>query len=146
MLRKSTVDMIKREGWIWTAILAMPVTLLIFANLWTYRISPPKFRYENYKSIDLGLTALANYRLGKYQEAESGFLAATMIQPDRSELWYDLGNTFFKEGKYRQAVSAFVRVLELNPNDRDAKSNLELACAKLYPPQDKIASLGNSLP
>ncbi len=138
MFRKSMIDSIKRDGWAIAAIMVMPASLLIFAYLWTNTISPPKFRYENYKVMDPGLAALRNYRLGKYQEAESGFLAATMIQPGRTVLWYDLGNTFYMEGKYHQAISAFLKVLELDPNDSDAKSNLKLACAKLFSPRDKL--------
>lgn len=41
--------------------------------------------------------------------------------------WYNSGNAFFEMRDYSQAVNAFTQALRLNPADRDAKHNLELA-------------------
>jgi len=45
--------------------------------------------------------------------------------------WYNKGNALFTEGYYRDSANAFVQALKLNPSDRDAKHNLELALLEL---------------
>ena len=45
--------------------------------------------------------------------------------------WYNLGNALFESGKYQDAAQAYIQALQLNPADRDAKHNLELAWKKL---------------
>ena len=45
--------------------------------------------------------------------------------------WYNAGNALFEMGRFNEAIQAYVQSLRLNPSDRDAKSNLELAWRKL---------------
>ncbi len=45
----------------------------------------------------------------------------------RQHSWYNTGNALFETGKYKDAATAYIRALELDPSDRDAKHNLELA-------------------
>ena len=45
--------------------------------------------------------------------------------------WYNKGNALFSEGNYRESADAFIQALKLNPSDRDAKHNLELALLEL---------------
>jgi len=40
---------------------------------------------------------------------------------------YNLGNTHFRKGDYQSAIQAYKESLELNPDDMDAKYNLEVA-------------------
>ena len=51
--------------------------------------------------------------------------------------WYNKGNALFTEGYYRDSANAFIQALKLNPSDRDAKHNLELALLKQQEPQKK---------
>jgi Ca-activated chloride channel family protein len=44
----------------------------------------------------------------------------------KSMAYYNLGNSFFKKGKYKESVDAYKNALRLNPNDQDAKKNLQL--------------------
>ncbi|MCI0597411.1 MAG: tetratricopeptide repeat protein, partial [candidate division Zixibacteria bacterium] len=44
---------------------------------------------------------------------------------------YNIGNGLFGAGKFAEAAGAFKKALEINPNDRDAKYNLELALKML---------------
>jgi Ca-activated chloride channel family protein len=44
--------------------------------------------------------------------------------------WYNLGNAFFEMGKTGDAIEAYIQALRMNPADRDAKRNLELALRK----------------
>jgi len=45
--------------------------------------------------------------------------------------WYNTGNALFSMGNYKESAEAFIEALELNPSDKDAKYNLELALLKL---------------
>jgi tetratricopeptide (TPR) repeat protein len=45
----------------------------------------------------------------------------------QSQTWYNLGNAYFDAQQWSQAVDAYKQALRINPNDADAKHNLELA-------------------
>jgi len=49
----------------------------------------------------------------------------------RERSWYNAGNAFYTAGKFRDAAQAYVQALRIDPADRDAKHNLELALLKL---------------
>lgn len=78
----------------------------------------------------------AYYKQGKYAEAREAFLK-TLSTPDnslREMAFYNLGNCYFKEAVtagdielLSKAVKNYEKALELNPNDEDAKYNLEVA-------------------
>jgi Ca-activated chloride channel family protein len=44
--------------------------------------------------------------------------------------FYNLGNAFFKKDKFKEAAEAYKRSLGLNPADKQAKWNLEIALQK----------------
>lgn len=44
---------------------------------------------------------------------------------------YNAGNALYSMGNYRESVESYVEALKLNPDDTDAKHNLELALRKL---------------
>lgn len=70
------------------------------------------------------------YKKGEYDEAEHGF-AEVASSLEAKKLWakayYNFGNTLFKNGKLSDAIEAYKRALRINPDDMDAKYNLELA-------------------
>jgi len=45
--------------------------------------------------------------------------------------WYNAGNAYFLMGDYKDSSNAFIQALRLDPADKDAKHNLELALMKL---------------
>jgi Ca-activated chloride channel homolog len=51
--------------------------------------------------------------------------------------WYNTGNALFSMGSFKDSSEAYIQALRLNPNDRDAKHNLELALLKLKQQQQK---------
>lgn len=69
----------------------------------------------------------AYYQMKNYAEAEKAFsVAAFSSDPElQAEALYNLGNTAFRQGKLEQSVELFKAALEKNPNDEDAKFNLE---------------------
>jgi Ca-activated chloride channel family protein len=71
----------------------------------------------------------ALYALSRYDEATQEFLRATEAKntPLKASAFYNLGNAFFKTDKHEDAIAAYRRALQLDPNDIRAKWNLELA-------------------
>lgn len=80
----------------------------------------PETRYN------LGTTL---YQMDEFQEAE-GNLAKAIQNAKTKELkaqaWYNYGNTQYRLGQFEKAIDAYRKALELNPEDKDAKFNLEL--------------------
>lgn len=52
----------------------------------------------------------------------------------KAKTYYNLGNVYFQMSLYDQAVASYQQTLLYNPNDNDARYNLELALNKLVPP------------
>jgi Ca-activated chloride channel family protein len=61
----------------------------------------------------------------------------------RENSWYNTGNALFSMGQFKDSADAYVQALKLDPSDRDAKHNLELALRKLKQQESKKQN-GNS--
>jgi hypothetical protein len=81
----------------------------------------------------------ALYKLGRKDEAKDAYRRVT--ETERSDLkekdYYNLGNTWAQMGNAKEAVSAYRKALTLDPQDEDARHNLEVVLRKLPPPQSK---------
>jgi len=83
---------------------------------------------EKPNDTDLMLSiGAAHYSMDNLEDATRSFesAAANGSKAVQAEAHYNLGNTYFKEGKLEESVKAYQRTLELNPNDEDAKFNIE---------------------
>jgi tetratricopeptide (TPR) repeat protein len=71
----------------------------------------------------------ALYRLGKFPEGAREFLNSSASPTDSiaAMSYYNLGNSMFKSGDLKGAAEAYKRSLLINPDDEDAKYNLEYA-------------------
>ena len=58
----------------------------------------------------------------------------------RENSWYNTGNALFEAGRFKDSAEAFVQSLKLDPSDKDAKHNLELALLKLKEQQQSAAN------
>jgi tetratricopeptide (TPR) repeat protein len=81
------------------------------------------------------------YQQKKYPEAVKELERSISTgKPDLNEkAYFNRGNSFYQMAQYQQAVESYEKALELDPRDRDAKYNLELALKKLHenPQQQK---------
>jgi len=65
---------------------------------------------------------------GKYEEAVDLFKGAlnSIGASTEASAHYNLGNSYFRSGDYVKAIESYQNALGLNPDDMDAKYNLEL--------------------
>ena len=77
--------------------------------------------------------AEALYKNKKYEEAIKSYEKSLNSQDIalREKAFYNLGNSYYQINKYQEAIQNYIKALELDPNDQDAKHNLELVRAKL---------------
>lgn len=77
--------------------------------------------------------ATALYGQAKYEDAVKRY--SKSLQTDdpafQADAYYNMGSSFFRNEKYAEAITAYQKCLELNPDDVDAKYNLELSRKKL---------------
>lgn len=76
----------------------------------------------------------AEYQKGNYQQAIIDY--KELIETTKSpELYYNLGNTYYRCGNITQAIIAYERAQKLSPGDRDIRFNLQFVQSKTI---DKI--------
>ena len=75
----------------------------------------------------------AYYKMKKYKEAIDAYqkVVGSKDLILSSKAFYNIGNAYFQQNKLKESIEAYKKSLELNPNDKEAKYNLELARAKL---------------
>lgn len=86
--------------------------------------------------FDLGTV---QYKKQKYEDALKSFEKSILTKDVKLQqnAYYNQGNTYYQLNKYQEAIQAYIKALELEPNDREAKHNLELVRAKLKEMADK---------
>lgn len=116
-----------RKGWLGVLLLAlMPVQARAdVSDLWTrserkeaLRIAAGEKPADANVFSDRGWRGVALYKSGDFRSA-----AAVLGNPDDAETRYNLGNALAQAGQYQQAIEAYKKVLEENPNHADAAFN-----------------------
>ena len=74
-------------------------------------------------------TANTQFRQSLYPEAALTMVEALNLADEAlsAEAWFNLGNSYYVQEAWEQAVEAYKEALRVNPEDLDAKYNLELA-------------------
>ena len=77
--------------------------------------------------------AIANelYTQGKYSEAAKQYESVVVGQGVAPELYYNIGNSYFKANELGLSILNYERALRLRPGFEDARVNLELAQLKV---------------
>jgi hypothetical protein len=88
----------------------------------------------------------ALHKLGRDEEARAAFLKAAELnqgkQPLESKIHYNLGNAWAATGKKKEAISEYRKALRKDPNDEEARHNMEVLLKDLPPPQQNSADGG----
>ncbi len=70
------------------------------------------------------------YAAGNYAEAATMYEQILTEQPS-AEVYYNLGNAYFKQGELSQSILAYERSLRLDPTNKDARYNLRFAESRI---------------
>ena len=70
------------------------------------------------------------YSAGDYQSAIGNWTAVQESGLESVELYFNLGNAYFKDGNLAKSILWYERALRLDPSDRDVRHNLEFARAR----------------
>lgn len=75
----------------------------------------------------------SQYKRKNYEESLKSYEKAMTTQDInlKQKSYYNLGNTYYQMNKYQESIQSYIKALDLDPNDVDAKYNLELVRAKL---------------
>ena len=81
----------------------------------------------------------ALYRTEEYEDALQSYDESLRYAGGelRSHGFFNRGNTAFQQERYPEAVEAYEEVLRTNPDDQDAKHNLELALKQIPPDEQE---------
>jgi len=89
----------------------------------------------------------AHYLLGNYDVALDKFKSSISSEnPDiQKKAMFNMGNSYLKQKKYKEAAESFIKALEIDPNYEKAKKNLEylLKEQKNKDQDDKNSGTGN---
>ena len=75
-------------------------------------------------------TADSLYQKEHYQEAIDIYKQLIRKMPS-AEIYYNLGNAYYRSNDMQQALDAYEHALQLNPSDGDTRFNLQLVRSKL---------------
>ena len=87
----------------------------------------------------------AQYKEGRFPEALQAFTHSSLDEKNRDNRKnsiYNTGNTLVKLGKLKEAESAYKKVLRLDPDDMDAKFNLEYIREQLKKKEEQDSDQG----
>lgn len=96
--------------------------LLLSISFYGFILSAQQKEYDN---------ANLEYKNGNYQSAIKEYENIISRYGTSTELYYNLGNAYFKTGEVGKAILNYERSLRLNPNNEDAQNNLEFAQTKV---------------
>ncbi len=75
-------------------------------------------------------TANSYYADTEYAQAAELY-EAILLQEQSAEVYYNLGNAYFKMGELAQSILAYERALRINPQMKDAQHNLQFAQSRI---------------
>lgn len=84
------------------------------------------------------------YNRGDFKDAETLYLQAAQIDGVSPQLYYNLGNTYYRLSQLGKSVIYYERALRLDPSMEDARTNLDFVNTKILDkPEDDSTFLGN---
>jgi Ca-activated chloride channel homolog len=86
----------------------------------------------------------ADYMLEDYEAALSGFQRASQAEEKdvQKKALFNTGNAFLKQGKYREAVEAYMSALKIDPRYEGPKKNIEYLLKKMNDRENRAGDKG----
>ena len=87
-----------------------------------------------------------DYQLGYFKKAIKSWQAAAEkidLEQFRQKVYYNIGNAFYREERYKEAAGYYQKALKLNPDDKSAEFNLKLALRRFAAAKKKKEGQGN---
>ena len=81
------------------------------------------------------------YTAEQYADALALYLQAAETEGTSSDLYYNIGNTLYRQNKIGKAIIAYERALRLDPTNADARTNLDFVNSKIV---DKVGERGTA--
>lgn len=110
------------------------ISILLFAKI--------AFCADRTEALSQFYKGNTSYSLGDFVDAIKEYEVALSSGYESAELYYNLGNAYFKSGSLGKAVLNYLRAKELAPNDADLNSNLNFARSmikdRVVPPQNNF--------
>ena len=97
------------------------------------------FAFNLIAQEDIIKEAESAYTSEDYSKAIELYKNVLLNYGDSYEIYYNLGNAYYKAGNIASAILNYERALLINPGDKDVRFNLEIAKLKAV---DKIEPLG----
>jgi tetratricopeptide (TPR) repeat protein len=110
-------------------------TLLLFVNLF---FTLTLFAQDNNVTLD---KANSEYAKGNYQSAIGLYKQIVDAGFQAPELYYNLGNAFFKTNNFPAAILYYEKAKRLNPADEDIEFNIKVANSKIIDKIDIVPEL-----
>ena len=95
--------------------------ILVLALLFIYQLVSAQNAY------DIFANANSLYKEGKYEEAVSLYKQIEALDKVSSELYFNLGNCYYKLNKVAPTIYNYEKALQLDPLNQDAQNNLVFA-------------------
>ena len=87
----------------------------------------------------------AAYSKDNFAQAEALYLAAMKLGGSSSALFYNIGNTYYRQGNLAKAIVCYERALRLDPTNAEAKANLDFVNGKITDKQIDSGSYMDSV-
>ncbi len=107
--------------------------MFLFLSLFSY-----SFAFQSNNSKEMFDKANDLYRNNKFEDAANEYKKLVKEGYESAALYYNLGNTYYREGNIGHAILYYEKALKLAPNDEDIIHNIALADSKTV---DKIEPL-----
>lgn len=100
----------------------------------------------NLRAADLIQQADSAYTADEFEKAIGLYSEALTSEGTSAELFYNMGNCYYRLGKYGKAILMYERALRLDPTFTDARENLAFVNSKIVDrPGERGTVLGNAL-
>jgi tetratricopeptide (TPR) repeat protein len=96
-------------------------------------------------AFDLKIVALDYILLKDYIDADRWLTSSLQRNPRDAQAWYYLGRTKYSEGRFPEAIQAYVQCLKLEPHNIPAETNVGLSYEALNQPDQARQAFENAI-